>query len=68
MKFAPIAVFGAMTAIIAKQGLGILKTYSIFIGEFYFGLALLWSTHICGIVFLKKRVFTFCKGSGSRYC
>lgn len=29
MYFAPVAVFGAMTAIIAKQGLGILKTYSI---------------------------------------
>jgi Na+/H+-dicarboxylate symporter len=42
MNVAPIAVFGAMTAIIAKQGLGILKTYSIFIGEFYLGLALLW--------------------------
>jgi Na+/H+-dicarboxylate symporter len=38
MNFAPVAVFGAMTAIIAKQGIGILKTYSIFIGEFYFGL------------------------------
>src|SRR5678815_372304 len=28
MKLAPLAVFGAMAAIIAKQGLGILKTYS----------------------------------------
>ena len=42
MNFAPLAVFGAMTAIIAKQGIGILKTYSIFIGEFYFGLLVLW--------------------------
>lgn len=42
MKLAPVAVFGAMTAIIAKQGLGILKTYSLFIGEFYSGLFLLW--------------------------
>jgi Na+/H+-dicarboxylate symporter len=42
MKLAPIAVFGAMTAVIARQGLGILQTYSIFIGEFYFGLFLLW--------------------------
>lgn len=59
MHFAPIAVFGAMTAIIAKQGLGILKTYSIFIGEFYFGLALLWILLIfAGSLFLKKRVFT----------
>jgi Na+/H+-dicarboxylate symporter len=42
MYLAPIAVFGAMTAIIAKQGLGILGVYSILIGEFYFGLFILW--------------------------
>ena len=59
MNFAPIAVFGAMTAVIAKQGLGILKTYSIFIGEFYFGLALLWIILIfAGSLFIKKRIFT----------
>ena len=58
MKFAPFAVFGAMAAIIAKQGLGILKTYSIFIGEFYFGLALLWIVLIlAGAAFIGKRVF-----------
>lgn len=56
--FAPLAVFGAMTAIIAKQGLGILKTYSIFIGEFYFGLLLLWVLlAMAGFIFIKKRVF-----------
>jgi len=42
MYLAPIAVFGAMTAIIAKQGLGILGVYSILIGEFYLGLLILW--------------------------
>ncbi len=31
MNLAPVAVFGAMVAIIAKQGPSILKTYSIFI-------------------------------------
>jgi len=41
MNFAPIAVFGAMTAVIAKQGLGVLGTYSKFITEFYLGLLLL---------------------------
>ncbi len=62
MKFAPLAVFGAMTAIIAKQGLGILKTYSIFIGEFYLGLALLWTVLIlAGSVFIGKRVITLIK-------
>ena len=62
MKLAPVAVFGAMTAIIAKQGLGILKTYSIFIGEFYFGLALLWILLIfAGSLVVKKRIFTLLK-------
>ncbi len=62
MNFAPLAVFGAMSAIIAKQGIGILKTYSIFIGEFYFGLLVLWICLILiGSIFLKKRVFTLIK-------
>ena len=62
MNFAPLAVFGAMAAIIAKQGLGILKTYSIFIGEFYFGLALLWIVLIlAGAAFIGKRVFNLLK-------
>lgn len=42
MSLAPIAVFGAMTAVVAKQGLGVLKTYSLFIGEFYLSLIILW--------------------------
>lgn len=62
MNFAPLAVFGAMTAIIAKQGLGILKTYSIFIGEFYFGLLILWVILVlAGSVFIKKRIFNLLK-------
>lgn len=62
MKLAPLAVFGAMAAIIAKQGIGILKTYSVFIGEFYFGLGLLWIVLIAaGAVFIGKRVLTLIK-------
>ncbi len=57
MNFAPIAVFGAMTAIIAKQGLGILKTYSIFITEFYSGLLILWIVlALAGSLIIGKRV------------
>ena len=59
MNFAPLAVFGAMTAIIAKQGLGILTTYSIFIGEFYFGLLVLWMVLLlAGSLFIRGRIFT----------
>ena len=58
MNFAPLAVFGAMTAIIAKQGLSILKTYSIFISEFYFGLLVLWIIlGLAGFVVIGKRIF-----------
>lgn len=62
MNFAPVAVFGAMSAIVAKQGLGILKTYSIFIGEFYFSLALLWVLLIvAGLLVIGKRIGTLIK-------
>jgi Na+/H+-dicarboxylate symporter len=57
MMLAPLAVFGAMAAIIAKQGLGILATYSRFILEFYFGLSMLWLLLIsAGWLFIGKRV------------
>jgi Na+/H+-dicarboxylate symporter len=42
MHFAPVAVFAAITAVIAKQGLGVLQSYGVFIAEFYLGLILLW--------------------------
>ena len=62
MHFAPVAVFGAMSAIIAKQGIGILKTYSIFIGQFYFGLGILWLFLIlAGFLFIGKRVVELIK-------
>ncbi|MDR6943586.1 dicarboxylate/amino acid:cation symporter [Mucilaginibacter pocheonensis] len=58
MKMAPIAVFGAITAVIAKQGLGVLSTYGIFIGEFYFSLVMLWLIIIfAGFIVLRKPVF-----------
>jgi Na+/H+-dicarboxylate symporter len=57
MNLAPVAVFGAMAAIIAKQGLSILKTYSIFIGEFYLGLTLLWVLlGLAGFFVIGKRI------------
>ncbi|MDI9319215.1 MAG: dicarboxylate/amino acid:cation symporter [Phycisphaerales bacterium] len=62
MNLAPVAVFGAITVVVAKQGAGILKTYSIFIGEFYFGLATLWVILILiASLFIGKRVITLIK-------
>jgi Na+/H+-dicarboxylate symporter len=59
MKLAPLAVFGAIAAVIAKQGLGILSTYAVFIGEFYFSLIILWLIIVfAGFLILKKRAFS----------
>jgi len=59
MYVAPFAVFSAITAIIAKKGIGILATYATFIGEFYLGLILLWLILIfVGWLLLGARVKT----------
>ena len=42
MRVSPFAVFGALAAVIAQRGLGIVVTYGKLVGEFYFGLVLLW--------------------------
>jgi Na+/H+-dicarboxylate symporter len=46
MRFAPFAVFGAVSAVVANEGLGILFTYGKFIGSFYLGLFVLWAVLI----------------------
>ncbi len=57
MNFAPLAVFGAMTVVISKQGLGILRTYSLFIGEFYLGLFILLAILLFAAwLFIRSRV------------
>ncbi len=57
MNFAPVGVFGAMTAVIALKGLGILKTYAYYIGSFYLGLAVLWILLLLvGYIILKHRL------------
>ena len=43
MLFAPLAVFGALASTVAKEGLGILRVYGLFMGEFYFAMLLLWA-------------------------
>ena len=59
MRFAPFAVFGALAAVIATKGLGILVTYGVLVAEFYGGLALLWVMLIgVGALFLRGRVLT----------
>jgi Na+/H+-dicarboxylate symporter len=57
MNFAPIAVFAAVSSIIAKNGLSILGKYGIFMGEFYLAIVILWLVLIfAGFLFLGPRV------------
>lgn len=57
MKAAPLAVFGALAAVVATKGLGIIVTYGVFVSEFYFALLLLWGLLLgLGGIFLGKRV------------
>ena len=48
MAFAPLGVFGALAAVVAKQGLGVLAGYLYLISTFYLGLFLF----IFGVLFL----------------
>ncbi|HPF92234.1 MAG TPA: dicarboxylate/amino acid:cation symporter, partial [Flavobacteriales bacterium] len=57
MNFAPLGVFGAIAAVIAIHGLGVLGTYAVYIGQFYIGLAVLWLILlIAGYLFLGRRM------------
>jgi Na+/H+-dicarboxylate symporter len=62
MKLAPIAVFAAMAATVAVNGLEILLRFAVFMGDFYLGLIILWGLLIfAGFVFLGPRVFKLLK-------
>jgi Na+/H+-dicarboxylate symporter len=54
MLLAPVAVFAALTATVAKQGGGILFVYAKFVGGFYVALAVLWVL-LLAVAFLVRR-------------
>lgn len=57
MLFAPLAVFGAIAATVAKEGLSILATYGKFMAEFYLSIGILWGLLIlAGGLFIGTRV------------
>lgn len=57
MLLAPVAVFAAVSGVIAKSGIGVIATYGIFIVEFYVGIILLCLILIfAGFIFLKGRI------------
>ena len=58
MILAPVAVFAAIAATVAVNGLEILLKFAVFMGDFYIGLFILWGLLIlAGFVFLGPRVF-----------
>ncbi len=59
MRYAPIAVFGAIANVVAASGLDILKTYLELLVEFYLSLVLLWIILLSvGAISLRGRIFT----------
>ncbi|HTK34132.1 MAG TPA: dicarboxylate/amino acid:cation symporter [Caulobacteraceae bacterium] len=57
MLFAPAAVFAALTATVATEGLGILKTYAAFLGSFYLSLGMLWAVLVlAGVAVVGPRL------------
>ncbi len=59
MRYAPIAVFAALAAVVAKSGLAILGKYLELVSEFYLSLALLWVILLSiGAIFLGPRIWT----------
>ena len=62
MNFAPFAVYGALTAVIAKQGAGVLVNYGIFIFEFYGSLLLLWAIILlAGYAVIRNKIISLVK-------
>ncbi|QYY30895.1 MULTISPECIES: dicarboxylate/amino acid:cation symporter [Cupriavidus] len=62
MAFAPVGVFGAISAVITAQGLGVLVVYAKLLGSLYLALALLWAALIAGgYYFLGRDVFRLLK-------
>ena len=55
MKTAPLAIFAALAATIAVQGVGVLATYAKFVGGFYLSLGLLWAVLIAALVVIVGR-------------
>jgi Na+/H+-dicarboxylate symporter len=55
MKTAPLAIFAALCASVATQGLDVLATYAKFVGGFYLSLGILWALLIAVVVLIVGR-------------
>tara|TARA_B110000503_G_scaffold139696_1_gene228686 strand:- start:2494 stop:3771 length:1278 start_codon:yes stop_codon:yes gene_type:complete len=62
MKFAPVAVFAAVSSVIALDGLGVLMTYGKFLLSFYAAILVLWCViFLAGYIMLGRSVGTLFK-------
>ena len=52
MKTAPLAIFAALSATVATQGIGVMATYAKFVGGFYLSLGLLWALLIAAVLLI----------------
>ncbi len=52
MKTAPLAIFAALAATIATQGLDVLGTYARFVGGVYLSMVILWGLLIAALVLI----------------
>jgi Na+/H+-dicarboxylate symporter len=52
MKTAPLAIFAALAATVATQGIGVLVTYAKFVGGFYVSMLLLWGLLIAVLLLI----------------
>jgi len=51
MRFAPLAVFTAVSSALAERGPQIIATLGVFVGSFYLGLVILWAL-LVGVCFV----------------
>ncbi len=59
MNFAPLGVFGALSAVVAVKGLGIFQFYFIYFLYFLLGIAILWALLLgVGYLILGARIRT----------
>jgi Na+/H+-dicarboxylate symporter len=59
MNFAPIAVFAAVSGVIASSGAGVIGRFGAFMAEFYLAIIVLWILlTFAGFLFLGRRVFS----------
>ena len=57
MNFAPLGVFGAISAVVAAKGLSIFQFYLVYFAYFLLGIALLWMLLLgVGFLILKGRM------------